>query len=179
MTTVRNLRSLAEVTQAELARAAGTSQPTIAAYEAGSKSPTLSTVERLAASVGKEAVVVFVPPLTREDRRSLALHRAIAKELRRDPETVLEAAERNLDRMSEQHPHAHRLVDEWRDILTRPVESIIESILDPSVHGRDLRQVTPFAGVLSAADRTAVYTRFANEERRRRTRRIPIAESGP
>jgi len=167
MATVRNLRSLTEVTQAELARAAGTSQPTIAAYETGSKSPTLSTVERLAASVGKEAVVVFVPPLTREDRRSLAVHQAIATQLRRDPDSVLEVAERNLDRMSEQHPHAHRLVNEWRDILTRPIESIIESMMDPSVHGRDLRQVTPFAGVISAADRAAVYARFADEERRR------------
>ncbi len=167
MTTVRNLRSLAEVTQAELARAAGTSQPTVAAYETGSKSPRLSTVERLAASVGKEAVVVFVAPLTREDRRSLAVHRAIAKQLRRDPEPVLQAAEKNLERMSEQHPHAHGLVDEWRDILDRPIESIIETMNDPSIHARDLRQVTPFAGVISAAERTAAYARFADEERRR------------
>jgi len=167
MTTVRNLRSLAEVTQAELARAAGTSQPTVAAYETGSKSPRLSTVERLATSVGKEAVVVFVAPLTREDRQSLALHRAIAKQLQRDPEPVLQAAEKNLERMSKQHPHAHELLDEWRHILARPIESIIETMNDPSVHARDLRQVTPFAGVISAAERTAAYTRFASEERLR------------
>lgn len=167
MTTVRNLRSLAEVTQSELARAAGTSQPAIAAYETGSKSPRLSTVERLAESVGKEAVVVFVAPLTREDRRSLAVHQAIAKRLRRDPETVLRAAEENLERMRKQHPHASGLVNEWCDILSRPIESIIETMVDPSVHARDLRQVTPFAGVLTTAERSAVYARFADEERRR------------
>lgn len=73
MTTVRDLRLLAEVTQTDLARAAKTSQPTVAAYEAGTKSPTLATVERLAASVGTEAVVVYVSPLTREDRRSIVV----------------------------------------------------------------------------------------------------------
>ena len=165
MTTVRNLRALTEVTQTELARAAGTSQPTVAAYESGSKSPTLTTVERLAMSVGKEAVVVFVAPLTREDRRSLLLHGAIAKQLRRDPETTLQIAETNLDRMSEQHPDASRLLNEWGTILARSVESIIETMLNPSLHARDLRQVTPFAGVLAAAERTAVYTRFSDTER--------------
>lgn len=167
MTTVRDLRSLAEVTQADLARAAKTSQPTVAAYEAGTKSPTLATVERLAASVGMEAVVVYVSPLTREDRRSLALHHVIAQRLRQDPEAVLGIARRNRDKMSEAHPHAHELLDEWHDILERPVSSIVETMVDPSMHARALRQVTPFAGVLSPAERSVAYTRFATRERRR------------
>ena len=166
MTSVRDLRSLAEVTQSELARAAGTSQPTIAAYESRSKSPTLTTVERLAASVGKEAVVVFVAPLTREDRRSLAIHRAIALKLRHDKTVVLELARTNLNRLIKQHPHARRLLDEWHRILDRPVESMIESLLDPSQHARDLRHVTPFAGVLSSAERTSVLRRFIDQESR-------------
>lgn len=164
MTTIRTLRSLAQVTQTELARAAGTSQPTVAAYESGSKSPTLSTVERLASSVGKEAVVIFVTPLTREDRRSLAIHQAIALKLRRDPTTVLRIARANLSRLVEQHLHAARLLNEWDNILARPVESIIEATLDPSEHARELRHVTPFAGVLSEAERTTVYRRFAEQE---------------
>ena len=166
MTTVRDLRSLTDVTQTELARAAGTSQPTVAAYESGSKSPTLTTVDRLATSVGKEAVVVFVAPLTREDRRSLALHRKIAQRLRQAPETVLETAQTNVQQMREQHPHARTLLDEWDRILARPVESIIETLVDPSTHTRDLRNVTPFAGVLTDAERTAVYKRFTEVERR-------------
>lgn len=164
MTTVRDLRSLAEVTQTALARAARTSQPTIAAYEAGAKSPTLSTVERLAASVGMEAVVVYVSPLTREDRRSLALHRAIAHRLRQDPDTVLGVARRNLDKMSDAHPDAHQLLDEWHNVLGRPVTIIVETMLDPSTHARALRQVTPFAGVLSPTERASVYSRFTVSE---------------
>lgn len=163
MTTVRNLRSLAEVTQSELAHAAGTSQPTVAAYETGSKSPTLSTVERLAASVGREAVVVFVTPLTRQDKRSLAIHRAIALKLRHDPTTVLKDAQTNLKRLTEQHPHVIQLLNDWANILDRPVESIIEAMLDPSEHARELRHVTPFAGVLSPTERASVYRRFIGQ----------------
>jgi transcriptional regulator with XRE-family HTH domain len=88
MNTIRALRDLRDLTQAELAEAAGTSQPAIAAYEAGRKSPTLRTVERLAEAAGLEATVTFHPPMTREDRRSLHLHRAIARGLEREPEAA-------------------------------------------------------------------------------------------
>jgi transcriptional regulator with XRE-family HTH domain len=93
---VRRLRNVAGVTQAALAEAAGTSQPAIAAYEAGRKSPTLATLRRLARSVGLEVTVEFVPPLTREERRSLFLHRAIVRTLAEDPDFagILTARER-------------------------------------------------------------------------------------
>ena len=78
MNPVGLLRWRADVNQAELARLAGTSQATIANYESGRKSPTLRTLSRLATSLDWEATVSFYPPLTREDRRSLFLHRAIA-----------------------------------------------------------------------------------------------------
>ncbi len=104
MNVVRDLRERRGLTQNQLAELAHTSQPTIAAYESGSKSPNLRTLERLARSVGVEAVVDFVPPLTREDRRSLALHRAIARRLEEDPEPILRRARRTLARMKRQHP---------------------------------------------------------------------------
>ncbi len=167
MTTVRDLRASVQVTQAQLASAAGTSQPTVAAYEAGSKSPTLRTLERLALSVGRDAVVVYVRPLTREDRRSLMLHRAIARKLRTHPGEVLAVAFRNLERMADQHAGAGPLLEEWGRVLERPVEEIIEVMVDPTTHARDLRQVTPFAGVLTATERAAVYTRFSEGENRR------------
>jgi DNA-binding XRE family transcriptional regulator len=46
------LRHLAGLTQQELAARAGTAQPTIAAYEASRKSPTLRTLEKLARAAG-------------------------------------------------------------------------------------------------------------------------------
>lgn len=167
MSVVRDLRESAGLTQAELAGRAGTSQPTIAAYETGRKSPTLRTLARLARAAGQDVVVLFVSPLTREDRRSLALHRAIAAKLRRSPEEVLERARRNLRRMIDQHPGARDLLEEWARILERPVEEIIDVVIDPRPHARELRQVTPFAGVLTAGERARVYSEFAESEKQR------------
>lgn len=168
MNFVRDLRRRCRLTQSQLAESAKTSQPTIAAYESGRKSPSLRTLERLAASVGLEAIVDFVPPLTREDRRSLAVHRAIAERLEEDPVAVLRRARRTLARMSRQHPHARRLFSIWRGILDRPVAEIAEVLMDPRPLARELRHVTPFAGVLTAPERADVYGHFASSDAARR-----------
>lgn len=77
---------------------------------------------------------------------------------------VLEHAQRNLSLMRDRNPHAHSLLNEWHSILLRPIDEIIASVLDPGLHGRDLRKVTPFAGVLSADERTKVYRNFAHRD---------------
>ena len=48
------VRRAAGMSQAQWAQAAGTSRPTLSAYEHGRKSPTLQTVERLLAAAGFE-----------------------------------------------------------------------------------------------------------------------------
>lgn len=158
------LREKARVTQAELADSAGTSQPTVAAYEAGRKSPTLRTLRRLAEAVGWEMEITFTPAMTREDRRSLFLHQAITEQLRRSPDPVVRKARRNLRRMLDRHPEAGRLLNDWMRILEGPVEQMIAAMTDTSVHARALRQVTPFAGVLTADQRAGVYREFRRRE---------------
>lgn len=162
---LRLLRRRAGVTQSRLAELAGTSQPTIAAYESGSKVPNLRTLRKLARALGFEARLQFVPAMTREDRRSLALHEAIAQRLIEDPVAVLESARRTLDLMLERHPGAAHLLAEWDAILYRPVSEIEDVLLDPRPKARELRHVTPFAGILSPAERAEVYRRFAASER--------------
>ena len=49
---LRALRRSAGLSQAELAERAGTSQATISSYEAGHKVPSLTTLQRLLASMG-------------------------------------------------------------------------------------------------------------------------------
>jgi hypothetical protein len=49
---IKEARAAAALTQAELARLAGTSQPTIAAYESGDKIPNVSTLERVLGATG-------------------------------------------------------------------------------------------------------------------------------
>ncbi len=165
MNPIRELRECCGLTQQQLAAAAGTSQSAVAAYEGGRKSPTWRTMERLAQSVGCHLEVRYLPPLTREDRRSLALHAAIVARLHNDPPAVLAQARASLARMRALHPGARPLLDEWRLLLRRPLAALIPVMLDPSPWSRELRQVTPFTGVLSARERTEVYKAFARVER--------------
>jgi transcriptional regulator with XRE-family HTH domain len=166
MNAIRRLRDRTGLTQAQLAEIAGTSQPTIAAYEAGLKSPTLRTMQRLAEAAGLEAVVEFHRPLTREERRSLALHRAVARRLEENPDGVLAQAWRTLARMRAAAPGASQLLREWEVLLSRPMEALLPVLSDRSEWARELRHVTPFAGVLSAAERAQTYHAFAREESR-------------
>jgi transcriptional regulator with XRE-family HTH domain len=155
------LRSVARVSQTELARRAGTSQPTIAAYESWAKSPTLRTLERLAESVGLEVHPTFVPPMTREERRSLALHLAIAERFVEDAALVRRIARQNLRTMRAANPAATETLRAWQRALDGPDEELVDLLRDPRPRARALRQVTPFAGVLDPAERWEVYRRFA------------------
>ncbi|HSW29682.1 MAG TPA: hypothetical protein VLH75_09410 [Longimicrobiales bacterium] len=105
--------------------------------------------------------------MTREERRSLHLHRAIAERLRADPAGVVETARHALDRMRAGASSSSQPLREWDVLLDRPAEALIELLTDPSPWARELRHVTPFAGVLTGAERAEAYRTFAEEERRR------------
>lgn len=164
MDTVRRLRSESGLTQTELAERARTSQPAIAAYETGRKSPTLATLERLASAAGRELAIGFHPPMTREERRSLALHEAIARKLRENPAAVVGQAWVVLERMRARHPGAARLLDIWAGLLDGPHEHLVDVLCDSAPLARELRHVTPFAGVLSAKERADTYRAFRESE---------------
>ena len=170
MNPVRTLREASGLTQQQLADAAGTSQSAVAAYEGDRKSPTWRTIERLAYAAGCEVTVQVSPPLTREDRRSLALHAMVAERLSEQPKVVLARARESLVRMRAVHPGARQLLDEWKVLLRRPLNALLPVLRDPTPWARELRQVTPFTGVLSARERAHVYRCFAEAERRREPR---------
>lgn len=166
MNPVWMLRSRAGLSQSQLAVRAGTSQPTIVAYEAERKSPTLRTLGQLARACGLEAHVVFVPAMTREDRRSLHLHAAIGRRILVDPEAAIARGRSNLATMVSANPGAAPLLREWRRILDSGVERVLGVLVDPGEHARELRQVTPFAGLLTARERLQVYRSFQQSESR-------------
>lgn len=165
MNPVRIIRAAVGMTQSELAAAAGTSQPAIAAYEGGTKSPTMRTLQRLATAAGLDLELAVHRAMTREERRSLAVHAAIIERLCNDPDGIVRSARATLRRMRALHPNAGALLDEWALLLDRPLPRLIAQLADPSEHARELRHVTPFAGVLSARERTTVYRAFAAAER--------------
>lgn len=163
MNLVRQLRLKTGVTQQRLAAMAGTSQSTIAAYEAGAKSPTLRTLENLANSQGLEMVTSYMPRLTREDRRSLAFHHAIAQILRKKPAAVIARAGCNLERLARLHRGPRKLFEQWQAWLALPIEELVSNILDPLPEAREMRQVSPFSGVLKPQDRVRILRQFRKE----------------
>ena len=165
MTLVRSLRELAGLSQRQLAERAATSQPAVADYESGRRSPTWRTLQRLARAAGTDPVVTFVRPLTREDRRSLALHEEIARRIESEPDLV-RRAEGALSAMRRANPQAEPLLSVWDRILELPAPLIAVILRDPGEFSRELRHVTPFAGILTASERAGVYARFRDSERR-------------
>ena len=108
---------------------------------------------------------MFVSPLTREDRRSLHLHVVISTRIAADPEATLAHARRNLKTMTAATQGGARpLLREWRQILDGGVNRVLDVLADPSEHARDLRQVTPFAGVLTTRERREAYRSFREAE---------------
>ncbi len=68
---LRSARRAAGITQSELALRAGTTQPAVAAYEAGARTPTLGTLERMVGACDQE-LELAVRPRTRRGAASLA-----------------------------------------------------------------------------------------------------------
>ena len=99
----------------------------------------------------------------RIDRRSLELHRAIAAKLREHPERI-EIARDNLARWSATAGRSQSYDDAWRKILERPLDEVLELMLEDSERMTAIRQASPFAGVLTPVERWAIYERFAPEE---------------
>lgn len=49
-----------------------------------------------------------------------------------------------------------RYAERWEEILRRPVAEVRRAITEDSPPGRDLRQNSPFAGMLSEAERRKI-----------------------
>lgn len=100
--------------------------------------------------------------LRREQERNLWLHTAVAGDLVQDPDRVLERAEKNLARLVQAHPRgqARRRLEDWHRILRQPVAGIVAVLTSPSERSVELRQNSPFAGVLAPERRLAVLNAF-------------------
>lgn len=98
-------------------------------------------------------------PHERLERRSLALHRASADKLRRQP-SLFEIAKEDLDHWTARDGRSQPYLDAWRSILNRPIEEISAAIEKDSPRMTELRQSSPFAGVLDPKKRWRIYDTF-------------------
>jgi hypothetical protein len=91
----------------------------------------------------------------REDRVAWELHRAVVDHLRAERGRVLALAARNIARLREtrRSPLAEGWVDEWEALLAGPDGPLVERMLGTDERSVDMRQIGPFAGVLTQDER--------------------------
>ncbi len=89
----------------------------------------------------------------RPDRRTLAYHRAVAKRLNRK---MIDEALHRVWKWRAEGKLDPRYADEWEAVLKRPVADVRGAITSTSARARDLRQNSPFAGMLSEPERRRV-----------------------
>ena len=96
--------------------------------------------------------------LTRDQLRSLLLAYAVAGHLVADPDKAIARAQRNLARMRESSSRgaARVWLDQWEALLNGSLVDLLAALTSSSMRSRELRQNTPFAGVLSEQERMRV-----------------------
>lgn len=88
--------------------------------------------------------------------QSLAYHRAVAARLNRG---MIDDARHRIWVWQDQEKIDPRHAERWEEVLTRPLGEVQLLITEDSERGRDMRQNSPFAGVLSEAERRAILGR--------------------
>ena len=107
--------------------------------------------------------------LTRDQERSLWLHRAVLAELVADPEDVLARVRGNLQRLRTQHPDrgmTARWLVHWQEVLDAGVDAVADVLTSQGPAALELRQNSPFAGVISEEVRSRVLASFVRHWRR-------------
>lgn len=101
--------------------------------------------------------------LTREQERSLWMHRALMTPLMTSPDEALDRARANIKRWRSEHRSdgmTVRYLDEWERILDEGLAAVLDTLLSTTPEACELRQNTPFAGVLDDATRVQVLRSF-------------------
>lgn len=106
--------------------------------------------------------------LTRDQERSWWLHQAVAGRLVADPVVVTERATQGLGRLQRIHPEGlvSESLGEWRRIIEAGPVRVLEALTSRDSWAVELRQNSPFAGVLTQEERSAVLAAFREQWRR-------------
>jgi excisionase family DNA binding protein len=102
---------------------------------------------------------------TREERKSLWLHTVVAGRVARDPRGTLERARVNLVRMRAAHGAAAPWLGRWEQLIAAGPERVIRTLVADTPEARELRQNSPFAGVLTDDERLRVLAAFRSSDR--------------
>jgi excisionase family DNA binding protein len=115
--------------------------------------------------IERSAIEALLRPrqkLTRDQLKSLWLHQAVAGSLVTDPDAVLGKAAKNLDRLLVVHKStmAEVWLMRWREKLSEGPGAVLKALTSEDPESVELRQNSPFAGVLPQPQRRKVLEAF-------------------
>ena len=154
--TITALRQGRGMSLADLAARLGVTRATVQDYERSDSRGTMraDTRQRVLAAMGARD-----ESMTPDQVRSLLLHTLIAAQLVADPKPVIDHARGNLQRWAEKGQHDTYWLERWRRALESPPAQIALLITERTQDASDMRQGTPFAGVLGMEHRRAAIER--------------------
>ncbi|MGH3573864.1 MAG: hypothetical protein ACRDUW_18930 [Pseudonocardiaceae bacterium] len=106
--------------------------------------------------------------MTREQERSLWLHRAVLGRLVEHPAAILELARQNAIRLLGQQARSGMTthwLQQWLQVLYSGVDEVAQVLTSRSPLALELRQNSPFAGALPQQTRSLVLAAFAKHWR--------------
>jgi len=112
----------------------------------------LSLAERPAANNGG--------PLTDDQLRSLWLHRAAAGHIASDPVGGLARARARVEELLEREPDGASWLHQWLRLIDRGPEAVMRAMTSIDPLARELRQNSPFVGLLPDDERRAILEAF-------------------
>ena len=96
-----------------------------------------------------------------QDAKSLALHTVIAYKISKDPSLLEKAREKLADMRNRHEPDDMPLyIEEWEQILTLHWEQIAALLIAVTDEAILLRHCSPFAGILTQAEREKIFEAF-------------------
>jgi excisionase family DNA binding protein len=102
---------------------------------------------------------------TREERKSLWLHAAVAGRVAVNPRRTLAKARSNLARMVVAHAAPSPWLGRWEQVLDAGAERVLRTLAADTPEAAELRQNSPFAGVLTDRQRSHALAAFRSMER--------------
>lgn len=94
------------------------------------------------------------------DLVDLAMHRAVARKIRREPK-LFKRAQRTLARWEKARRACPPPLHEWKQILRHnDMDTVLRILTRPDDEGQRLRSTAPFCGILTDREVQAIWARY-------------------
>ncbi len=173
--TIRQVRTAKGIGVRELARRMNVTPGAVSQWERSEANRTIQvdTLQRALRALGEELVTETrsvggdglrlepAPMERREDRVSFELHRAVARKLIEAPDAVRSVIPDGVEmiRSHVRGPLVNAWLDEWLALSRGPLGPLVDVLLGTDEHAVEMRQNTPFLGILTQQERLEAIAR--------------------